>query len=87
MSLADQVQAQLPGVLADLRELVAIESVSADSARAAEVERSAERIVDLLMDLRCPDVRVIRVKEGSAGRHWSIPSTRGQADRVSLRAP
>jgi cysteinylglycine-S-conjugate dipeptidase len=65
MSLSDQVQHQLPGVLADLKELVTIESVSADPARAAEVERSAEHVVKLLADLRCPDVRVIRAKDGA----------------------
>ena len=78
MSLPDRVQAQLPGVLADLRELVAIESVSADSARAAEVERSAERIVDLLMDLRCPDVRVIRVKEEAPAVIGRFPAPEGK---------
>jgi acetylornithine deacetylase/succinyl-diaminopimelate desuccinylase-like protein len=78
MSLSDQVQAQLPGVLADLRELVAIESVSADSARAAEVERSAERIVDLLMDLRCPDVRVIRVKDEAPAVIGRFPAPEGK---------
>ena len=78
MSLPDQVQPQLPGVLAELRELVAIESVSADSARAAEVERSAERIVDLLMDLRCPDVRVIRVKDEAPAVIGRFPAPEGK---------
>jgi cysteinylglycine-S-conjugate dipeptidase len=78
MSLPDRVQTQLPGVLADLRELVAIESVSADSARAAEVERSAERIVDLLMDLRCPDVRVIRVKDEAPAVIGRFPAPEGK---------
>jgi acetylornithine deacetylase/succinyl-diaminopimelate desuccinylase-like protein len=41
VSLRDQVQAQLPGVLADLKALVEIESVSADPSRAANVEHSA----------------------------------------------
>jgi cysteinylglycine-S-conjugate dipeptidase len=78
MSLPDQVQAQLPGVLADLRELVAIESVSADSARAAEVERSAERIADLLMDLRCPAVRVIRAKDEAPAVIGRFPAPEGK---------
>ena len=38
MSLHDVVRELLPGVLADLKELIAIESVSADRARA---ERSS----------------------------------------------
>ena len=65
MSLRDQVEGQIPGVLADLKALVAIESVSADSARAAEVERSAQSIVQLLVDLGCPDVRVVRADGGA----------------------
>jgi acetylornithine deacetylase/succinyl-diaminopimelate desuccinylase-like protein len=52
MSPRNQVQAQLPSVLADLKELVAIESVSADPTRTTEVERSAEHIVQLLADLK-----------------------------------
>src|SRR4249919_1160651 len=65
MSLRDQVHAQLPGVPADLKELVAIESVSADPSRAAEVERSAQRVEQLLVDTGCPDVRVIRANGGA----------------------
>ncbi len=59
MNLADTVRAQQPQVLADLVDLVAIESVSADPARADQVARSAERVAQLLRDARCPDVRVV----------------------------
>ncbi|SDU98930.1 Acetylornithine deacetylase/Succinyl-diaminopimelate desuccinylase [Microlunatus sagamiharensis] len=59
MNLADTVRAQQPQVLADLRDLVAIESVSADPARADQVLRSAETVAQLLRDARCPDVRVV----------------------------
>jgi len=59
VNLADTVRAQQPQVLADLRDLVAIESVSADPARADQVLRSAETVAQLLHDARCPDVRVV----------------------------
>ena len=59
MSLADTVHAQQPQVLADLTALVAIESVSADQARADQVRRSAETVAALLTDAGCPDVRVV----------------------------
>jgi acetylornithine deacetylase/succinyl-diaminopimelate desuccinylase-like protein len=78
MSLRDQVQAQLPGVLADLKELVAIESVSADPARTTEVERSAEHIVQLLADLKCPDVRIIRAKDGAPAVLGRFPPPEGK---------
>jgi acetylornithine deacetylase/succinyl-diaminopimelate desuccinylase-like protein len=77
MSLRDQVQAQIPGVLADLKELVAIESVSADPARAAEVDRSAHRIVQLLVDLECPDVRVVRAGGGAPAVIGRFPPPEG----------
>ena len=78
MSLRDQVQAQLPGVLADLKKLVAIESVSADPARTTEVERSAEHIVQLLADLKCPDVRIIRAKDGAPAVLGRFPPPEGK---------
>ncbi|HEY6686248.1 MAG TPA: M20/M25/M40 family metallo-hydrolase [Propionibacteriaceae bacterium] len=78
MSLRDQVQAELPGVLADLKELVAIESVSADSARTTEVQRSAEHIVQLLADLKCPDVSIIRAKDGAPAVLGRFPAPEGK---------
>ena len=59
MTLADTVHALLPQVVDDLTALVAIESVSADPARAAQVRRSAEAIAALLTHAGCPDVRVV----------------------------
>lgn len=50
MSLAElreRVQVVLPGVRKDLEDLVRIESVSADPARAGEVQRSAEAVAAL----------------------------------------
>jgi acetylornithine deacetylase/succinyl-diaminopimelate desuccinylase-like protein len=43
-----KVQSVLPGIRKDLEDLVRIESVSADPARAGEVQRSAEAVADLL---------------------------------------
>jgi cysteinylglycine-S-conjugate dipeptidase len=65
MSLHDVVRDLLPRVLSDLGDLVAIESVSADRARASEVERSALAIVGLLVDAGCPDARVVRANGGA----------------------
>jgi acetylornithine deacetylase/succinyl-diaminopimelate desuccinylase-like protein len=45
--LRQRVQAVLPGVRKNLEDLVRIESVSADPARAGEVQRSAEAVRDL----------------------------------------
>jgi acetylornithine deacetylase/succinyl-diaminopimelate desuccinylase-like protein len=77
MSLHDQVQAQIPGVLTDLKSLITIESVSADTARAAEVERSARSIVRLLEDLECPDARVIRADGGAPAVIGRFPAPEG----------
>src|SRR5215211_3851498 len=77
MSLHDVVRDLLPEVIADLKELITIESVSADPARAAEVERSAESIVRLLTDLGCPDVRVIRAPGGAPAVIGRFPPPQG----------
>ena len=77
MSLHDVVRELLPGVLTDLKELIAIESVSADPARADEVERSAQSIVRLLADLGCPDVRVIRAEGGAPAVIGRFPPPEG----------
>ena len=77
MSLRDQVHAQIPGVLVDLKSLITIESVSADPARAAEVERSARSIVGLLEDLGCPDIRVIRADGGAPAVIGRFPAPEG----------
>ncbi|MFL6047675.1 MAG: dipeptidase [Propionibacteriaceae bacterium] len=78
MSLRDHVQSQIPGVLADLEELVAIESVSADPTRASEVQRSAERIMQLLVDLQCPDVRIVRAAGGAPAVIARFPAPEGK---------
>jgi acetylornithine deacetylase/succinyl-diaminopimelate desuccinylase-like protein len=77
VTLRDQIEAQIPGVLSDLTALVAIESVSADPARGPEVERSAQSIAQLLVDLRCPDVRVIRADGGAPAVIGRFPAPEG----------
>jgi cysteinylglycine-S-conjugate dipeptidase len=77
MSLHDVVHDLLPGVLSDLKDLVAIESVSADRARAGEVERSAQAIVKLLVDAGCPDARVVRANGGTPAVIARFPAPAG----------
>ena len=77
MSLRDQVHAQIPGVLVDLKSLITIESVSADPARAVEVERSARSIVGLLEDIGCPDIRVIHADGGAPAVIGRFPAPEG----------
>jgi acetylornithine deacetylase/succinyl-diaminopimelate desuccinylase-like protein len=77
MSLHDVVRDLLPSVLSDLKDLVAIESVSADRARAGEVERSALAIVRLLMDAGCPDARVVRGDGGAPAVIARFPAPAG----------
>ena len=57
--LADTVDALLPGVLADLAELVAIRSVSSLPDHHADVDASAAAVADLLRGAGCPDVRIV----------------------------
>lgn len=78
MTLAETVQAQQPAVLADLSRLVAIDSVSADQARAGQVERSADLVADLLRELGCPDVRQVRVEGGQPAVVARFPAPAGQ---------
>lgn len=64
MTLHAAVQEQLQGVIEDLKRLVMIESISADPERAAEVQRSAEAVAELITGLGCSDVKI--VAEGGA---------------------
>ncbi|MEO5652640.1 MAG: dipeptidase [Marmoricola sp.] len=57
--LRARVAAQMPRVRQDLEDLVRIESVSADPARAAEVQRSAEAVVALLLAEGFEDARIV----------------------------
>jgi acetylornithine deacetylase/succinyl-diaminopimelate desuccinylase-like protein len=54
-----------------------MESVSADPAREPEVEQSARSIVQLLEDLGCPDVRMIRADGGAPAVIGRFPAPEG----------
>jgi acetylornithine deacetylase/succinyl-diaminopimelate desuccinylase-like protein len=62
--IRERVTEQLPGVRRDLEALVRIESVSADPARRAEVDRSAEAVVDLLRAEGFDDVSIESIDGG-----------------------
>lgn len=57
--LRSRVNAEMPRIRRDLEDLVRIESVSADPARAGEVQRSAEAVAALLRAEGFEDVRVV----------------------------
>ncbi|MCL3837803.1 dipeptidase [Aeromicrobium duanguangcaii] len=57
------VQQLLPGIRRDLEDLVRIESVSADPARAAEVQRSAEAVAALLRAEDFDSVEIVSARE------------------------
>lgn len=57
--LRSRVSAVLPRIRQDLEALVRIESVSADPARAAEVQRSAEAVAELFRAEHFEDVRIV----------------------------
>lgn len=63
--LRARVQDLLPGLRADLEDLVRIESVSADPARAGEVRRSAEAVATLLRAEDFDRVDVVSVDDGA----------------------
>jgi acetylornithine deacetylase/succinyl-diaminopimelate desuccinylase-like protein len=61
--LRNRVQAELPRIRQDLEDLVRIESVSADPARAAEVRRSAEAVAELFRAEGFQDTQVVSARE------------------------
>src|SRR3954447_14033182 len=63
-ALRARVQSVLPGVRGDLDDLVRIESVSADPARAGEVQRSAEAVA-ALFTAEGFDTRITSAAEGA----------------------
>ena len=62
--MRDRVQAVLPGIRKDLEDLVRIKSVSADPARAGEVQRSAEAVADLFRAENFDEVDIVRIDGG-----------------------
>jgi len=61
--LRSRVTAELPRIRKDLEDLVRIESVSADPARAAEVQRSAEAVADLFRADAFEDVQIVSARD------------------------
>jgi len=59
VTLPAAVEADFPAVLAQLKQLVEIQSVSADPNRFDQVDRSAARVAELIAAVGCPDVRVV----------------------------
>ena len=59
--LRSRVTAELPRIRQDLKDLVRIESVSADPARAAEVQRSAEAVA-ALFGPRASRIRIVSAR-------------------------
>jgi cysteinylglycine-S-conjugate dipeptidase len=59
------VQSVLPGIRGDLEDLVRIESVSADPARAHEVQRSAEAVADLFRAEKFETVDIVSADGGA----------------------
>ena len=63
--LRAKVTAVLPGIRQDLEDLVRIESVSADPARAAEVQRSAEAVAALFRAEAFASVEIVSADGGA----------------------
>ncbi len=63
--IKDRVQEVLPGIRKDLEDLVRIESVSADPARAREVQRSAEAVAELFRAERFQTVDIVSADGGA----------------------
>ncbi|MCW2775382.1 MAG: peptidase [Nocardioides sp.] len=55
----------LPGIRQNLEDLVRIESVSADPARAGEVQRSAEAVAELFRAERFDTVEIVSAEGGA----------------------
>src|SRR5690348_12713777 len=67
----------LPGVRADLEDLVRIPSVSADPAASGSLRRSAEAVSALLSAAGLPDVELLQVEGGQPAVHGHRPGPAG----------
>ncbi len=76
-SLRSAVDSAMPGVRADLEDLVRIPSVSRDGASSPDLARSAEAIATLLADAGMPDVRVLDAEDGAPAVVARIPAPEG----------
>ena len=75
--LRTTVAGLLPGLVDDLRDLVAIPSVSAAGFPADEVRRSAEAVRDLLADAGCDDARLLEVEGSHPAVYGSVEGPPG----------
>lgn len=82
--LRSTVTQMLPGVLADLRHLVSIPSVSSLPERQEQVDQCAAAVASLLRGVGCPDVRIVR-EEGQPAVIARFPAPEG-APTVCLYA-
>jgi cysteinylglycine-S-conjugate dipeptidase len=76
-ALRSAVRQVLPGVRADLEDLVRIPSVSADPARHTDVRRSAEATATLFEQAGIPDVRLLSAGRGQPAVVARRPAPRG----------
>ena len=67
----------MPGVRADLEDLVRIPSVSREGATSPDVARSAEAVAALVADAGFPDVRVLDAEDGAPAVVARIPAPPG----------
>lgn len=84
MTIADDIDRVLPGVLNDLAEFVAIPSVSALADHHEHVSTSAQWVADRLTEVGCPDVRIV-VEGGQPAVIGRFPAPEG-APTVCLYA-
>lgn len=72
------VDRELPGVIADLKRLVGIQSVSADPDRADQVQASAETVAQLITDAGGTDVSISRTGDGGPAVIGHFPAPAGK---------
>src|ERR687898_781488 len=83
--LRSRVTAELPRIRADLEDLVRIESVSADPARAGEVQRSAEAVAELFRGEGFEDVLIVSARDD--GRAPAVLARKPAPDGQRENAP
>src|SRR3954452_25501362 len=81
--LRSRVTAELPRIRQDLEDLVRIESVSADPARATEVQRSAEAVANLFEADGFEDTRIVSARE-DGGAPAVLARKRGPEGRPTV---
>lgn len=77
MSVTESVNAVLPSVIADLKRLIAIPSISSLPEHADDVLTAAEAVAQLLRDAGCPDVQFLEAG-GKPAVFGHYPAPQGQ---------